>query len=64
MSTGSLPAQQLIRHTSDGRPVTPSMTRFGAAAPFIRALILAGVVTAIIMIGLPAVLAIASASSI
>lgn len=64
MSTGTMPAQQLIRHTSEGRPVTPSMTRFHAAAPFIRLLILAGVVTALIMVGLPAVLAIASASSV
>ena len=64
MSTGSLPAEQLVRHSSDGLAVIPSMTRFHAALPLIRALILAVVVTALIMIGLPAVLAIASAASI
>ena len=40
------------------------MTVLRAAVPFIRALILATVVTALIMIGLPAVLAIAAASSL
>ena len=63
-STGMLPADQLARHRSDGMPVISSMAVLRAAAPFLRALILAGIVTAIIMIGLPAVLAIAAASSI
>lgn len=62
MSTGSLPAEQLVRHTSDGLPVTRSMTRFDFAVPLIRALILAGIVIALIMFGLPRVLAIAAAA--
>ena len=64
MSTGTLPAEQVGRHRSDGLPVLGSMTRFHAVLPFIRALILAVVVTALIMVGLPAVLAIASAASV
>jgi hypothetical protein len=56
MSTGILPAEPTVRHTSDGLSVTRSMVVLRAAAPFIRALILAGIVTALIMIGLPAVL--------
>jgi multisubunit Na+/H+ antiporter MnhC subunit len=64
MSSGMLPAEQLARHTPDGLSVTRSMAVLRAAAPLVRALILAGIVTALIMIGLPAVLAIASASSI
>jgi len=64
MSTGTLPAEELVRHSSDGLPVTGSMTRFHSAVPLIRALILAAVVTALIMVGLPAVLAIASAASV
>ncbi len=38
------------------------MTRFDVAVPFIRALILAGIVIALIMFGLPRVLAIAAAA--
>jgi hypothetical protein len=64
MSSGTLPAEQIVRHSSDGLPVTRTMTVLRAAAPFIRALILAGIVTAIIMIGLPRVLAIAAAASL
>lgn len=63
MSSGTLQAEQVVRHTSEGLAVTGSMARFRAAVPLIRALILAGVVTILIMVGLPAVLAIASAST-
>ena len=63
MSTGTLQAEQVVRHTTDVLPVTGTMARFRAAVPFIRALILAGIVTILIMVGLPAVLAIASAST-
>ena len=63
MSSGTLPAEQVARHRSDGLDVTRSMTVLRAAAPFLRALILATIVTALIMVGLPAVLAIAAASS-
>jgi len=62
MSTGSLPAEQIVRHTADGLPVTRSMASFRAAVPFIRALILVGIVIALIMFGLPQVLAIAAAA--
>jgi hypothetical protein len=62
MSTGMLPAEPLLRHTADGLSVTRSMAVLRAAAPFIRALILASVVTVLIMVGLPAVLAIAAGS--
>lgn len=64
MSTQTLPAEAVSRHSADGLRVTGSMTVLRAAVPFIRALILATVVTALIMIGLPAVLAIAAASSL
>lgn len=62
MST--LPAEPVMRHTADRMPVTRTMTQFRAAVPFVRAVILAGIVTVLIMIGLPAVLTIAAASSI
>ena len=61
MSSGTLPAEPLMRHTADGLAVTRSMTVLRAAAPFLRALILAGIVTALIMIGLPAMLHAAAA---
>jgi hypothetical protein len=40
------------------------MARFRAAAPFLRALILVGIVIVLIMFGLPRVLAAAAAASI
>lgn len=64
MTTGTLPAPTQVRHTPNRPPVTGSMASLRAAMPFIRAAILAGVVTALIMVGLPAVLAIASAASL
>lgn len=64
MPESTLSAEELARHTGPGLPVTPSMAALRAAAPFIRAAIVAGVVTALIMVGLPAVLAIAAASSL
>lgn len=64
MSTGMLPADSIARHTAEGLPVIRSMAFLRAVAPLLRALILAGIVTALIMIGLPAMLAIAAASSI
>jgi len=62
MSIGSLPAEQIVRNTSDGVPVSNSMVSFRAAVPLIRALILAGIVIALIMFGLPRMLAIAAAA--
>lgn len=63
MTTGSVPAEQIVRHTSTGLPVTRSMTRFRAAVPFLRALVLVGIVIVLIMFGLPRVLAIAAAAT-
>jgi hypothetical protein len=48
----------------DGLAVTGSMATIRAALPLIRALIVAGLVTALIMVGLPAMLEIAAASSL
>ena len=62
MTTGTLPAEEVVRHTSDGLAVTRSMARFRAAVPFLRALILVGIVIVLIMFGLPRVLAIAAAA--
>jgi hypothetical protein len=64
MSTGIFPRERIARHTVAAMPVTRSMAVLRAAVPFLRALILAGLVTALIMVGLPAVLAIAAASSV
>ncbi len=62
MST--LPAETFSRNTARPMRVTRSMTLLRAAAPFVRAVILASLVTALIMIGLPAVLAIARSASL
>ena len=64
MSTGIFQAEPMGRHTGGGMPVTRSMALLRAAVPFLRALVLAGIVTALIMVGLPAVLAIAAASTV
>jgi hypothetical protein len=45
------------------RPSNDSMTTLRAALPLVRALILAGIVTMLIMIGLPAILGIAAAAA-
>jgi hypothetical protein len=63
MTTGSVPAEEIVRHTSGSLPVTRSMARFRSAVPFLRALILVGIVIVLIMFGLPRVLAIAAAAS-
>jgi len=63
MQTGPVNVDQVVRNTSDGLPVTGSMARFRAAAPFLRALILVGIVIVLIMFGLPRVLAIAAAAT-
>lgn len=64
MRTDSLPAEEIVRHTSGSAPVTRSMARFRNAVPFLRALILVGIVVVLIMFALPRVLAIAAASSL
>lgn len=53
----------LARHTARLSSVPRSMTSLRAALPLIRALALAGLVTLLIMIGLPAVLAYAAAAT-
>jgi hypothetical protein len=52
-----------MRNTQLLPAVTGSMSTLRAAMPFVRALILAGVVTLLIMVVLPALFAIAAASS-
>ena len=63
MQTEPVSTNQVVRNTSDGLPVTRSMARFRAAAPFLRALILVGIVIVLIMFGLPRVLAAAAAAA-
>ena len=49
------------RNTAAGSGVTDSVSKLRVALPFVRSLLLAAVVTALIMIGLPAVLALGAA---
>ena len=56
--------QEMERHISAETAVSPSMARFRAAAPLLRALILVGIVIVLIMFALPRVLAIAAAASL
>lgn len=62
MSTGPVPTSQLVRHTSRTLAVPMTMGTVRAALPLIRALILAIVVTVLIMVGLPTLLAAAAAA--
>jgi len=59
--TGSIP-EALARHTSRILGVPISMELVRAAMPLIRALILATIVTLLIMVGLPQLLAAAAAA--
>lgn len=61
--TGRLPDAPVVRHSSASLDVTGSMSTIHSAMPFVRALILAGLVAGLIMLGLPAVLAIAAAAT-
>jgi len=63
MSTSPLHGDQVVRHSTDGLAVTRSMTTIRVAMPLIRALIVAGFVTVLIMVGLPVMLDIAAAAS-
>ena len=63
MSTSPIPVDPLVRHTSRSLAVPLSMNAVRAAFPLIRALILATVVTLLIMIGLPTLLAAAAAAT-
>ena len=64
MASSPLHNDRVVRHSTDGWAVTGSMTAIRAAMPLIRALILAGLVTVLIMVGLPVMLEIAAASSL
>ena len=61
MSTGPVPADRYVRHTASALDVPLSMSRVRAAYPLVRALILATIVTLLIMVGLPTLLAAAAA---
>lgn len=64
MTTTTAPTSTrvIVRHSTDAVAVTPSMTTFRAALPLVRALVLAGLAVALILFGLPAVLAFAAAA--
>lgn len=53
-----------VRNTRDRPHVQRTMSPLNMAVPLLRALILAVLATALIMVGLPAVLAIASAAAL
>jgi hypothetical protein len=63
MSTGPVPAERVLRNNSRMLDVQVTMQTVRAAFPIIRALILATIVTLLIMIGLPQLLAAAAAAS-
>ena len=62
MLTGRRHTGAVVRHSADALTVTGSMTTFRAALPVVRAFVLAGLAVALILFGLPAVLAFAAAS--
>ena len=62
MSTSPVRDERFIRHTAGAMAVTRRMGTVRAAIPFVRALVLAALVTLLIMIGLPAMLQIAAAA--
>ena len=64
MTTGSLPVEEFARNTGSPSDVQRTMSPLYTAMPFLRAIILAVIVTVLILFGLPAVLAIASASAL
>ena len=63
MTTGPVSADRAARHTDRALDVPMPMDTVRAAFPIIRALILATIVTALIMVGLPQLLAAAAAAS-
>jgi hypothetical protein len=63
MTTGPVQVDQLVRHTPRTLAVPLSMETVRAALPLVRALILALIVTLLIMVGLPQLLAAAAAAS-
>jgi len=63
MTTGPIPAERVLRHTPHVRAVPLTMQTVRAAFPLVRALVLAVIVTLLIMVGLPQLLAAAAAAS-
>jgi len=63
MSSGSVPGGRTMRHTTKALVVPLTMQTVRAAYPLIRALVLATIVTLLIMVGLPQLLAAAAAAS-
>ncbi len=53
-----------VRNTGDAPHVKRTMSPVDVVLPFVRALILVAIATALIMFGLPAVLAVASAATL
>jgi hypothetical protein len=63
MTTGPVSAERVARNTEHPLAVPLTMQTVRAAFPIIRALILATIVTLLIMVGLPQLLAAAAAAS-
>jgi hypothetical protein len=63
MTTGPVSADRAARHTDRALDVPLPMESVRAAFPIIRALVLATIVTLLIMVGLPQLLAAAAAAS-
>ena len=63
MPVSPVPVDPNVRHTARALAVPVSMNAVRAYLPLIRALILATIVTLLIMIGLPTLLAAAAAAS-
>lgn len=63
MSTQPVQVEQNVRHTAPSQAVPVAMDSVRAALPLLRALVLATIVTMLIMIGLPQLLAAAAAAT-
>jgi hypothetical protein len=63
MSTSQVPVEHVVRHTPRSLVVPHTMQTVRAAYPILRALFLALIVTLLIMVGLPQLLAAAAAAS-
>jgi len=63
MSSAPVPVDGAVRHTTRIPAVPVAMQTVRAAFPLIRAVILATIVTLLIMVGLPQLLAAAAAAS-
>ena len=63
MSSAPVPVDGAVRHTTHTPAVPETMQTVRAAFPLIRAVILATIVTLLIMVGLPQLLAAAAVAS-